>query len=138
MENTEHTANELRAELNSKTELELEKIKSAFYKGIKISPLEGDRYMLLEDFKYKDIIIPKGYKTNGANIPRIFWSFWPPNRSNYMPAVIVHDYLCDMEEYNKADKYFSEILLYLNVSRITAFLFYYSVKYYHKLKYGVK
>jgi len=137
MENIEHTADELRVELNSKTELELEEIKSGFYKGIKISPLEGDRYILLESFKYKDITIPKGYKTNGANIPRIFWSIWPPNRSNYMPAVIVHDYLCDMEEYKKADEYFLEILLYLNVSKITTFLFYNFVKYYHRLKYGV-
>jgi hypothetical protein len=28
----------------------------------------------------------------------------------YLPAVIVHGYLCDKEEYKNADKYFKEIL----------------------------
>ena len=138
MENIEHTAKEIREGLNSKSETELQEIKDNFYKNVKISPLEGDRYIVLEDIKYKDTIIPKGYKTNGANIPRILWAIWPPNRSNYMPAVIVHDYLCDMEEYKKADEYFLEILLYLNVPKVTTFLFYHFVKYYHRIKYGVK
>jgi len=108
------------------------------YEQIQMSPLTKDRYVLLSDFKYKDIIIPKGYRTNGADIPRIFWSIWPPNRSNYMPAVIIHDYLCDKEEYNKADKYFLEVLIKLKIPKITTLVFYYSVKCYHMIRYGTK
>lgn len=102
------------------------------YNIVKISPLPGDRYLILEDITYKDIIIPEGYKTNGADIPRILWSLWPPNRSTYLPAVIVHDYLCDLEEYNKADAYFLEILLSLNVPKITVYAFYIGVRIHHK------
>jgi len=105
------------------------------YKDIKLSPLKGDKYILLEDLLYKDITVPEGYITNGANIPRVFWSIWPPNRSDYMPAVVVHDYLCDMEDYDRADEYFKDIMEYLGINKITIFLFYYSVRLYHKIVY---
>jgi hypothetical protein len=110
-------------------------VKKELYNNIKISPLKNDRYIILENIKYKNIIVPKGYTTNGANIPRIFWSIWPPNRSDYMPAVIIHDYLCDLEDYDKADEYFLEILKILKISKTTIFLFYNFVRIYHKIKY---
>lgn len=62
-----------------------------------------DYYKVLESFSYyiegKDgektwIVIPKGYRTDGATVPRIFWGIIPP-WGKYGPAVIVHDYLCD-------------------------------------------
>jgi len=108
------------------------------YKEIKISPLKNDRYVLLEDFIYKDVVVPKGYITNGADIPRLFWTIWPPNRSEYLPAVVIHDYLCDAELYPKADKYFEEILNILKVNRITVLFFTHFVKIYHRIRYGVK
>jgi len=108
------------------------------YEEIKISPLKNDRYVLLDDFVYKDIVVPKGYVTNGADIPRVFWSFWPPNRSEYLPAVVVHDYLCDAERYPEADKYFKEILNKLNVKKSTVFLSTAFVGLYHRVRYGKK
>jgi len=80
------------------------------YNNIVITPRPDDKYKTLKSFTYKDITIPENYYTNGADIPRFLWSFWPPNRSIYLPSVIVHDYLCDKGEYKKADEYFKEIL----------------------------
>ncbi len=105
------------------------------YNNISITPRPNDKYKVIKEFIYKDITIPINYHTNGADIPRFLWIFWPPNRSTYLPAVIVHDYLCDNQEYKKADKYFKEILETLNMSKITIFVFYYGVRLYHKIRY---
>lgn len=47
------------------------------------------------DNKY--VVIPKAYLTDGASIPRIFWSILPP-WGVYGQAAIVHDYLCDNQK----------------------------------------
>lgn len=106
------------------------------YSDICITPLKGDKYKILKDIRYKEIFIEAGYVTNGADIPRIFWSVFPPNKSDYLPAVIIHDYLCDREDYTLADKYFEEILTLLGVGPISRFLLVSSVKIYHKAKYN--
>lgn len=111
-------------------------MKKRLYEQLIISPKENDRYILLEDFFYKDVKVPKGYCTNGANIPRILWAVWPPNRSDYLPAVVLHDYLCDAEQYSKADEYFKEMLQVLEVSKITIFCFYNATRLYHKIRYS--
>lgn len=40
------------------------------------------------------VTIPKGYLTDGASVPRVFWSLLPP-WGKYGQAVVVHDYLCE-------------------------------------------
>lgn len=40
------------------------------------------------------VTVPKGFLTDGASIPRIFWFLFPPF-GRYMDAAIVHDYLCE-------------------------------------------
>ena len=105
------------------------------YSMIKLQPLRNHKFKLLEDLKYKDLIIPKGFTTDGASIPRIFWCLFPPNRTDYLPCAIVHDYLCDLENYKKADQYFIECMEELKIPKLTRKLFYYAVRIYHKTKY---
>lgn len=107
------------------------------YVGINIQPTRNNRYKVLKEITYKDVTVPVGYTTDGASIPRIFWSFWPPNRSDYLPAAIVHDYMTDQnKDYKKADIYFKEIMEELGIDDLTIFFFYNSVRVYHKLKYN--
>jgi hypothetical protein len=113
----------------------MEDKKYDLYNNVVITPRLDDTYKLEKEFTYKDITVPKNYHTNGADIPRFLWIFWPPNRSVYIPAVIIHDYLCDKKEYKKADTYFKEILQVLNIGKFTIFMFYYSVRIYHELRY---
>jgi hypothetical protein len=108
------------------------------YTQLKLQPLSNHKFKLLEDVKYEDVVIPKGYKTNGADIPRIFWSIYPPNRSDYLPAVVVHDYLCDKGEYKKADDLFEKSLKELGVKRFDRFVLVGAVRLYHRIKYKVK
>lgn len=111
--------------------------KYELYNSLHITPRPGDKYKLTRSFSYKDVTVPEGFHTNGADIPRPLWSIWPPNRSDYLPAVVIHDYLCELEEYEKADEYFKEILEILEINKITVSLFYNSTKAYHKVRYNV-
>ena len=105
------------------------------YSDISITPLKDNRYRVNKEIMYKNVIVPEGYCTNGANIPRAFWSLFPPNKSDFMPAVIVHDYLCDQERYVKADWYFDDILKDLEVHKVSRWVLVNAVKVYHKIKY---
>jgi hypothetical protein len=107
------------------------------YERIKLQPLASHKFKLLEDFTYRDVVVPKGYKTNGADIPRIFWSIYPPNRSDFLPAVIIHDYLCDKGEYKRADDLFEECLKELGVKRFDVVVLVGAVRLYHKLRYKI-
>lgn len=94
------------------------------------------------------IVVPKGFKTNGADIPRLFWMFWPPYKSEYFTAVIVHDFMCNTASeyltqrqydsagimYKKADVVFRVLLKKLNVSRLTVSLFYTGCNCFHVTK----
>ena len=106
------------------------------YKHIVVTPTPDNKYVIHKQILYKDITVPIGYKTNGANVPRLFWSIIPPFKPKYLPAVIVHDYLCDLEQYVKADKYFEEILLSIENSFITKNMVK-AVSIYHKFRYNV-
>ncbi len=41
------------------------------------------------------ITVPVGYRTDFASIPRVFWRILPPH-GPYVPAAVVHDWLCDL------------------------------------------
>ncbi|MBR8464266.1 DUF1353 domain-containing protein [Campylobacter sp. faydin G-24] len=101
-----------------------------------LKPFDKDKFELVQIYTYKDITIPAGYKTNGANIPRIFWSVLPPNSPEYLSAVIVHDYLCDKEEYKKADEILKQMMIALEVTKWKVYAFYYGCRIYHRIKYA--
>lgn len=100
-----------------------------------LEPLSGHRYRVAADYTYKDVTVPKGYITNGANIPRVFWSFYPPNLSDIMEAVVLHDYLCDLHQYDKADEYFKELLELSSITIFSVYVLWGTVRVYHFLRY---
>ena len=102
-----------------------------------VQPINKDKFRVYKDFIYQSIYIPKGFVTNGANIPRIFWSLFPPNSPEYLSAVVIHDYMCaNVSEYGyeMADRYFYDAMLEIGVSKWKAKLFYFWVKSYHRFK----
>lgn len=83
-------------------------------------------------------LIPKEFKTDGATVPRMLWSFVPP-WGRYGPAVIVHDYLCDgglistkkgqrVASRKEADQIFLEAMKALKVGRIKRTCMYWGVR----------
>lgn len=101
-----------------------------------LKPYDKDRFELVEDYHYNNVVVPKGYKTNGANIPRIFWSIFPPNSPEYLSAIVVHDYLCDKEEYELADEILREMMRELEIPRWKIRFFYTACRIWHKIRYG--
>ena len=114
-----------------------------------LKPYSKDRFELVEPYSvtmpiFKSelveeitVEVPKGYKTNGANIPRIFWSIFPPNSPEYLSAVVVHDYLCELKLYALADEALKHIMANLGVAKWKIYCFYYACRIWHKLRYGV-
>jgi hypothetical protein len=105
------------------------------YSDFWLQPLRNHKFKLIKDVNYRDLTIPKNFRTDGASVPRVFWCIYPPNRTDYLPCAVIHDYLCDRGEYKKADKYLKECLKEIGASKITIFTFYYAVRIYHKLRY---
>ena len=68
---------------------------------LKTVPTKNNTRKLLYTYKYKNIIVPKDFETNGADVPRIFWIVLPPFKPKYEPAYMVHDYM--IKEAKKID-----------------------------------
>ena len=104
---------------------------------LNITPLASNKYMLLTDFTIISVTVPAQYITNGANIPRWLWWIVPPFNPRFMEAIVVHDYLCFLEEYKEADNKFEEILLQVENSFVTRSMVR-AVRLYHHFKYNIK
>jgi len=94
-----------------------------------LTPNKDNTFTVLEAFIVGDYEVPVGFKTNGADIPRIFWSYIAPNTPKYLPAIVIHDYLVDLGMYEEADEVFKEVLLEIEDSFKTK-LMVKSVKFY--------
>ena len=114
-----------------------------------LKPYSKDRFELVEPYSVTapniskselveeiTVEVPKGYKTNGANVPRIFWSIFPPNSPEYLSAVVAHDYLCDKGFYKLADETLKEMMSELGVAKWKIRCFYTACRIWHKLRYG--
>jgi len=101
-----------------------------------IQTMNNNRVMLWEDYKVDWLVIPEGYMSDGASVPRWLWSIVPPFKPKYMPAVLAHDYLCDKELYTYADELFEKILLDIEDSVVTRGMIK-AVRSYHKVRYKV-
>lgn len=75
-------------------------------------------WVVAKPFKYhvgseasSDIIrVPKGYKTDFASVPRMFWRICPPD-GVYTQAAVVHDYACENQRDTRSQKEIDLIFL---------------------------
>lgn len=80
-------------------------LKAEFVRG----PESERRMKLLEDFTYidpsgKKWVAKKGYKTDGATIPKAFWSIvGGPFDGQYREAAVIHDQYCDSKSEPSTD-----------------------------------
>ena len=101
----------------------------------KVQPTINNRYVLLEHYQVESVRVPKGYETNGADVPKLFWWLVPPFKPKFLPAIIIHDYLCEKEKYKLADNLFENTLFAIEKSFVTKTMVKF-VRIYHKIKYG--
>lgn len=126
--------------------------KNRLLNSLNISPIDNGHYIVKKTYNIKLnngdlIIVNKGYRTNGADVPRALWRLYPPYSPEYMPAVVIHDYLCDkavetakdkkelQEKFLYADNAFREILEKLDISKTKIKIFYNAVRFWHKVIY---
>lgn len=100
--------------------------------------VEGELAEVVEDFEYhvgsedsnEVIKVPKGFVTDGASIPKIFWSIIGGPWGKYGYAAVVHDYLYHIKIYTrkKSDKIFLEAMGVLGVSKWKRITMYWAVR----------
>jgi len=98
-------------------------------KEILLKHLDNDWWEVAEEYHYGDIIIPKGFKTDLASIPRILWNICPPF-GNYTTPAVIHDHAYTIKYNTKkeADKEFRENCKANGVPKWKANTFYYAVR----------
>lgn len=87
----------------------------------------------------QEIIVPKGFKTDLASVPRLLWSVFPPF-GQHNNAAVVHDYLYKTKKISRveADIIFLELMRLSRVGLIKRHLFFYAVRIFGWLAYHKK
>lgn len=126
---------------------------SSFTKPFKVIihniPLNERPFEIAEEFEFYSeyekeyvITIPKGYRSNFASVPRIFWSLIPPV-GRYSKATVIHDWLIDTKRtnyftYHEINMVFLEAMKVLKVNLITRYMMFLAVEFYFNIVYPVK
>jgi hypothetical protein len=81
--------------------------------------------------------VPAGYITNGASVPRLLWVIVDPATEAF-EAALIHDYdlgvATNEAEKDKAHRDFKDNLIKYDVRAWRAYLMYFSVYLFHKIK----
>ena len=95
--------------------------KRSFFSDLCVEILpSGQHYRLTKNFYVRHggklYLIPKGFVTDFASVPRALWSIFPPF-GRYSKAAVFHDWLYreDIMDRDKADKAFLDCMEHLRV-----------------------
>ena len=102
--------------------------------------MRGKRFtrvvILNRDFFYSSdlagpIRVPAGFGSDGASVPRLMWSLYPPF-GKYLEAAIVHDWFCVSHAVDSitAAKVFREAMAVCGVSKWRRNKMYWAVKFF--------
>lgn len=88
----------------------------------------------------KEIIVPSGYTSDGASIPKVFWWILSPFE-DYFKCCVLHDYLCDLFHLNllerkTCDDIFLEAMSEIGIKKSTRLSLYFFVRFYGLLRYN--
>lgn len=100
-----------------------------------VMPITDDwrRWKIMQSITYEDdkyrIIVPSGFITDFASVPKIFWNIVPPV-GKYAPAAVVHDWLYSTKKLSRkeADKIFLRAMKELGVSLWKRYIMYFAVR----------
>lgn len=99
--------------------------------------MRGDSrvFRLTQSFRYRSslgmVCVPRGFETDGASIPRAFWSLLAPF-GPYFEAAVIHDFLYSPynDEYSReeSDMIFEDAMEDLGVRWLTRTTIYHAVR----------
>lgn len=117
---------------------------SSFTTPLILEMLPDRKFKVMEEFIFyvgdiddnEIIAVHKGFITDLASVPRIFWNILPPN-GKYGKATVVHDYLYvnAIESKKYADDVFLEAMKVLGVGKAKRYMMYYAVRMFGKGSY---
>lgn len=101
---------------------------SSFQTELKLQWIDGRTFALLEGFNYWTdvegapaiVMVPAGFVTDFASIPRGLWNLFPPT-GQYGKAAVIHDFLYRNTDLDRAicDRVFLEAMEVLKVGWLT-------------------
>ncbi len=110
---------------------------SNFTKELTVTKISPRTWRVEKTFKYhvgsedsEDIVVvPKGFETDLASVPRIFWIIIPPD-GMYSQSAVLHDYLYFTQIYDrkKSDYIFYESMGVLKVAQWKRWIMWKSVR----------
>jgi len=105
----------------------------------KVKSPTGRLWMVLRDFTYHvgslqsddTIVVPQGFLTDFASVPRFFWRIIPPD-GEYTQAAVLHDFLYSIQDRERkaSDKIFLEAMSVLEVPKWKRGVMYRAVRYF--------
>lgn len=109
-----------------------------FETELEVEFIDGKNWLLTKPLAYLDldkeerpvsVVVPEGFVTDFASIPRPLWSLYPPT-GLYAPAAVVHDYLYRTKETSRgtADSIFLHAMTDLGVRRTARWTIYLAVR----------
>lgn len=113
----------------------LEKVTITKYPFISLQQIEVTIKYKNNTYKFT---IPRGYRWDGATIPRIFWRLVGAKTDpRFLIPSMIHDVLCENKHYVNydrylADKVFERLLYVANVPAFTRWLMFHSVDNFQK------
>ena len=118
---------------------------SSFTTQLIVAPIgDGRRWRLKEPFEYYRTgrehiryIVPAGFVTDFASVPRLFWPILPPY-GKYGKAAVLHDYLyrTGAVERKEADLIFKEAMEVLGVKRWKSSILFWAVRLFGEAKFN--
>lgn len=108
---------------------------TVFFSSLEVEVLPGgERYRLTKNFyvRHRDVmyVIPSGFVTDFASVPRVLWAIFPPF-GPYTKAAVLHDWLYQLGKATRAeaDRAFLDAMAELDVPRIARMAMYYGVRF---------
>lgn len=109
-----------------------------FETELEVEFIDGEDWLLTKPLAYLDIketerpisvVVPEGFITDFASIPRALWSLYPPT-GLYAPAAVVHDYIYRNGLFSRgtADAIFLHAMEDLKVRRTARWTIYLAVR----------
>lgn len=112
---------------------------SGFTTPLNLEPISGPMpYRTTRDLVYDigvkgsglRVVVPAGFETDLATVPRLLWPICAPHDPRYAGAAVLHDYLYDWDGFTRvvADGIFYEAMRALGTPRWKAVMMYVGVR----------
>jgi hypothetical protein len=102
-----------------------------------LEDLDNGSWKLQNDFSYEDdsiqVTIKSNFITDGASIPKIFWSIvGNPLENDLLKPAIIHDGLYTLMQLKRleCDKLLKEMMLFNGTSKAKTYFIYYAVRFF--------